>query len=110
MITTNPLSNGLSYSASLAPILTDLEGVVPTVYVDSNHLATIGAGFLVSANVGAVLSVIDPSLQTILLPSGYQHLQTAIVNATRNVKFANPLAAQTAIQGAIYNALTLLSG
>ena len=73
-ITTDPLFNGATYASSWAAILTDLEGMVPTVYVDSVGNATIGAGFLISDNVSTILGVIDPSLQSILSPSGYQNL------------------------------------
>ncbi len=106
MITTNPLSNGANYQASIAPILMDLEGIVPTVYVDNVGNATIGAGFLISAtNVPAILNAIDPSLQNILSPSGYKNLENAITTATKNVSFATAVAAQTAIQDAIYGTL-----
>ncbi len=97
------------YAARRYPIIRNLEepgGVISTTpYRDSVGLATIGAGFLVRANVNEIL-------RTLLgvAPSGTQvdTLTAAVSDSTRadgNRIFANNAAAQTALDTA-YRTIT----
>jgi len=94
MITTNPLANNVDYTTNRYPILAAFESPITYVYQDGakgvgvGGYATIGIGFLVSANVDAILKGIDPNLQTDLglSDTGYSNLVTAIQNATLLVR------------------------
>lgn len=110
MLTTNDLYNGADYSASRWPVIANLEGIRKYVYIDTNHYATIGVGFLVSANVRTIIGAIQPNLTRTLSSAGYANLISAIHGATLNANnteraFSSDLAAQNAIQEAVNNVL-----
>jgi len=112
MITTHVLPGNANYTSNRYPVIKAFELAIPYVYQDkakgtNSGYATIGVGFLVSANAEGILEGIDPDLRTNLGLSvdGYDNLVTAIENATNNVLFTSDAAAQTAIQDAINGVL-----
>jgi GH24 family phage-related lysozyme (muramidase) len=111
IITTNPLFGNADYASNRWPILADLEGIVPTIYKDTKGYATIGVGFLISANVPGILQGIDPNLQANLglSSNGYTNLVDAITNATATIVFSSNSAAQTAVQNAVIGVLDTAS-